>query len=126
MLNVEGRYPESAKIFQYRGMYFDGFRVVRVKFVHETTAAGGYWGQCNIETSNPHVLMLLQIIFHRTLHGFLSQKIVIFPENCYFPRKLLFSQKIVIFPECLYFSGNCGHSVMVDIFWENKNSFNVL
>ena len=25
------RYPESAKIFQYRGMDFDGFRVVRVK-----------------------------------------------------------------------------------------------
>ena len=24
------RYPESAKIFQYRGMDFDGFRVVRV------------------------------------------------------------------------------------------------
>ena len=24
-------YPESAKIFQYRGMDFDGFRVVRVK-----------------------------------------------------------------------------------------------
>ena len=29
-------YPESAKIFQYRGMDFDGFRVVRVneKIVH--------------------------------------------------------------------------------------------
>ena len=25
------KYPESAKIFQYRGMDFDGFRVVRVK-----------------------------------------------------------------------------------------------
>ena len=25
------RYPESAKIFQYRGMDFDGFRVVSVK-----------------------------------------------------------------------------------------------
>ena len=25
------RYPESAKIFQHRGMDFDGFRVLRVK-----------------------------------------------------------------------------------------------
>ena len=29
------RYPESAKIFQYRGMDFDGFRVVRVKQLTE-------------------------------------------------------------------------------------------
>ena len=28
------RYPESTKIFQYRGMDFDGFRVVRVN-THE-------------------------------------------------------------------------------------------
>ena len=28
------RYPESAKIFQYRGMDFDGFRVIRVKEIH--------------------------------------------------------------------------------------------
>ena len=28
------RYPESAKIFQYRGMDFDGFRVVRVNVLY--------------------------------------------------------------------------------------------
>ena len=29
------RYPESAKIFQYRGMDFDGFRVVRANIENQ-------------------------------------------------------------------------------------------
>ena len=33
------RYPESAKIFQYRGMDFDGFRVVRVNIVNKNIYA---------------------------------------------------------------------------------------
>ena len=32
-------YPESAKIFQYRGMDFDGFRVVGVNHSSDRTAA---------------------------------------------------------------------------------------
>ena len=31
------RYPESAKIFQHRGMDFDGFRVVRVNLIQIQT-----------------------------------------------------------------------------------------
>ena len=40
------RYPESAKIFQYRGMDFDGFRVVRVNRM-----------TCNITPFHTHILL---------------------------------------------------------------------
>ena len=36
------RYPESAKIFQYRGMDFDGFRVVRVNNVASHVMSNPY------------------------------------------------------------------------------------
>ena len=61
------RYPESAKIFQYRGMDFDGFRVVRVK-------KGAYWVRNKslrirpicylVRGENPEIKLKILLYFH--------------------------------------------------------------
>ena len=47
------RYPESAKIFQYRGMDFDGFRVVRVNGCIDGYSRQILWLEAALTNNDP-------------------------------------------------------------------------